>query len=80
MKQRDTDSFSTDVGRGGQEPGPNVTSLVKVVNVVCPIDLSPMSRQALDYATTLARWYDARTTVLYVAGGIEGWGGVSLLT
>ena len=35
-------------------------------NVLCPIDLSDASVRPLAYAVAVARWYDARLTVLHV--------------
>jgi len=32
--------------------------------VLCPLDLSETASTAFDYATTIARWYDAQVTVL----------------
>src|SRR5262245_36392175 len=34
--------------------------------ILCPVDLSESSRQALHYAKALSSWYDARLTVLHV--------------
>jgi nucleotide-binding universal stress UspA family protein len=34
--------------------------------ILCPVDLSESSRQALHYAKALSAWYDARLTVLHV--------------
>jgi nucleotide-binding universal stress UspA family protein len=34
--------------------------------ILCPVDLSETSRQALHYAKALSAWYDARLTVLHV--------------
>ena len=42
--------------------------VVKIARILCPIDLSEFSRQALDYTVTLGRWYDAAVTILHVAG------------
>ena len=38
-----------------------------VKNILCPIDRSPSSLQAFDYAIALARWWGARLTLLEVA-------------
>jgi len=40
--------------------------MVVVDRILCPVDLSPCSRTALEYALALARWYEARVTVLHV--------------
>ncbi len=37
-----------------------------VRSILCPIDRSPSSLQAFDYAIALARWWDARLTLLEV--------------
>jgi nucleotide-binding universal stress UspA family protein len=37
-----------------------------VNRVLCPTDLSDVSARAFDYAVELARWYEARLTVLHV--------------
>ena len=39
---------------------------VQVQHVLCPIDFSEGSRHALDHAVAIARWQEARLTVLYV--------------
>ena len=39
---------------------------VTLDTLLCPIDRSPVSRRAFDYAVTLARWTGARLTVLEV--------------
>jgi nucleotide-binding universal stress UspA family protein len=40
--------------------------MVAIDRIFCPVDLSPCSRTALEYALALARWYEARVTVLHV--------------
>ena len=40
--------------------------MILLRNILCPTDFSDFSRRALAHATALARWYDARLTVLYV--------------
>ena len=40
--------------------------MVAIDRILCPVDLSPCSRTALEYALALARWYEARVTVLHV--------------
>lgn len=40
--------------------------MIQITRILCPVDLSEISRRALEHATVLARWYDARLTVLYV--------------
>jgi nucleotide-binding universal stress UspA family protein len=39
--------------------------MVTINRILCPVDFSGHSRVALDYATTLARWYDAEITALH---------------
>ena len=40
--------------------------MTHIRRILCPVDFSEYSRQALDFAVAIARWYDARITVLYV--------------
>jgi nucleotide-binding universal stress UspA family protein len=40
--------------------------MVSIDRILCPVDLSPCSRTALHYAMGLARWYQARVSVLHV--------------
>ncbi len=40
--------------------------MLQVTHVLCPVDLSDASRHALEHAGALARWHEARLTVLYV--------------
>ena len=40
--------------------------MVEFKNILCPIDLSDASVRPLAYAAAVARWYDARLTVLHV--------------
>jgi nucleotide-binding universal stress UspA family protein len=40
--------------------------MIDISRILCPVDFSTASRVALDYAVLLARWYEARVTVLYV--------------
>jgi nucleotide-binding universal stress UspA family protein len=39
---------------------------VTLATILCPIDRSPVSRRAFDYAVSLGRWAGARLTVLEV--------------
>jgi nucleotide-binding universal stress UspA family protein len=41
-------------------------SLIDIKRILCPVDLSETSRRALTHAVALARWYEARVTVLHV--------------
>jgi nucleotide-binding universal stress UspA family protein len=38
-----------------------------IYRILCPIDFSDFSRHAFDHAAAIARWYDARLSVLYVS-------------
>jgi nucleotide-binding universal stress UspA family protein len=42
--------------------------LISIARVLCPIDFSDASQHALAHAVALARWYEARLTVLHVYG------------
>jgi nucleotide-binding universal stress UspA family protein len=48
--------------------------VITVQRILCPIDLSDASRQALDYAVELARWYESTITILHVddSRGLRG--------
>jgi nucleotide-binding universal stress UspA family protein len=37
----------------------------EIARILCPLDLSDVSRHAIDHALLLARWYDAKITVLH---------------
>ena len=39
---------------------------ISIERILCPIDFSDMSQHALAHAAAIARWYEARLTVLYV--------------
>src|SRR6186713_3279863 len=41
--------------------------MTRITHILCPIDFSDCSRHALDHAAAIARWYEARLTVLFVA-------------
>jgi nucleotide-binding universal stress UspA family protein len=41
--------------------------MIAITRILCPIDFSPHSRRALDYALAIARWYESEVTVLHVA-------------
>jgi nucleotide-binding universal stress UspA family protein len=43
-----------------------VTLTIRISHILCPIDFSDESRRAFDQAIALARWYDARLSVLHV--------------
>jgi nucleotide-binding universal stress UspA family protein len=40
--------------------------MIRIAHVLCPVDFSEISQHALDHAAAIARWYEARLTVLYV--------------
>ena len=40
--------------------------MVAIDRVLCPVDLSSYSRAALQHALAIARWYEAKVTVLHV--------------
>ena len=40
--------------------------MIKVTQVLCPVDFSPFSARALTHAAAMARWYDAPLTALHV--------------
>lgn len=40
--------------------------MIAIQHVVCPVDFSEQSRRALEYAASLASWYEGRLTVLHV--------------
>lgn len=40
--------------------------MIRIAQILCPVDLSEISQHALDHAAAVARWYEARLTVLYV--------------
>ncbi len=41
--------------------------MIQMRSILCPTDFSDLSRRALAHGTALARWYEARLTVLYVS-------------
>ena len=38
--------------------------------ILCPVDLSDVSQQAIDHAVLMARWYKAKITALHVSNPI----------
>jgi len=40
--------------------------MIALQHILCPIDFSDISQHALAHAVAIARWYEARLTVLYV--------------
>jgi nucleotide-binding universal stress UspA family protein len=42
--------------------------MITISQVLCPVDFSEFSRHAIHHAMAMARWYEARLTVLHVFG------------
>jgi nucleotide-binding universal stress UspA family protein len=40
--------------------------MIRIAHVLWPVDFSENSQHALDHAAAIARWYEARLTLLYV--------------
>lgn len=40
--------------------------MIDISHVLCPVDFSEFSRRALDHAIAMAKWYEARLTMLHV--------------
>jgi nucleotide-binding universal stress UspA family protein len=40
--------------------------MATITNILCPVDFSIFSRNALDHAAAIGRWYDATVTALHV--------------
>lgn len=40
--------------------------MIRIKNVLCPVDFSDISQRALDHAAAIAHWYEAKLTLLYV--------------
>jgi nucleotide-binding universal stress UspA family protein len=40
--------------------------MIRIAHVLCPVDFSEISQHALDHAAAIARWHEARLTLLYV--------------
>ena len=55
IDERDRDAFR------------KVDHMLAINRILCPVDFSPPSRRALDYAIGIARWYGARITALHVS-------------
>jgi nucleotide-binding universal stress UspA family protein len=45
--------------------------VVRFTHILCPTDLSDASSRSLTYAATLARWYQAKLTVLHVVPSFD---------
>ena len=41
--------------------------MIRMDRILCPVDLAPFSRRALEHAALLARWYEAELHALYVS-------------
>lgn len=41
-------------------------TMIRIANILCPVDFSEISRHAFHHAAAIARWYGARLTALYV--------------
>ena len=44
--------------------------MINITQILCPVDFSDISQHALDHAAAIARWYEARLTVLYVFASV----------
>jgi nucleotide-binding universal stress UspA family protein len=42
----------------------------EINHILCPVDLSDVSRHAIDHAAVLARWYSAKITALHVCNPV----------
>lgn len=40
--------------------------MIRITQILCPVDFSEISQHALDHAGAIARWYEARLTLLHV--------------
>ena len=40
--------------------------MMRVTQILCPVDFSEISQHAFDHAAAIARWYEAHLTLLYV--------------
>lgn len=47
--------------------------MVHIAQVLCPVDFSDFSRRALHHAAAIARWYEARLTILHVFATLPAW-------
>src|SRR5262245_26555649 len=45
--------------------------MIAFKNILCPVDFSEHSRDALQHAAMLGRWYNGEVTVLHAHGGLE---------
>ena len=41
-------------------------TMIRIANILCPVDVSDISQHALDHAAAIAHWYQSCLTVLYV--------------
>ena len=47
--------------------------MIRIAHVLCPVDFSEISQHALDHAAAIARWHEARLTLLYVFANSRRW-------
>jgi nucleotide-binding universal stress UspA family protein len=68
-------TFSADVSNGAVHPDDSAgadgheeleRAVIQITPILCPVDFSQFSRDALDHAVALARWYRADVTVMHV--------------
>jgi len=45
--------------------------MIRITQILCPVDFSEISQHALDHAAAIAHWYQARLTVLYVFANLS---------
>ncbi len=53
--------------------------MVKIKNILCPVDFSEVSAKVASYAQTLAKALNARIHVLYVAQSLDQYGALTRL-
>jgi nucleotide-binding universal stress UspA family protein len=58
--------WSDRFAQGGQTDQRWRVAMIEIGHVLCPVDFSEFSRRAVDHAIAMARWYEARLTVLHV--------------
>jgi nucleotide-binding universal stress UspA family protein len=44
--------------------------MIRITQILCPVDFSEISRHAVDHAAAIARWYEARLMLLYVFASV----------
>src|SRR5262249_1614388 len=58
-----------DIFVAGTDPGrrqDRLVGMVEIRHILCPIDFSDASHQALEHAVAIAKWYGSRLAVLHV--------------